>query len=184
MNLKHCDLCENQITSFKNGFTCALTNKKPSFEKTCTKIELNGKLQSKLEHISIELEKIRKNKNSMSYSFYIQIIIGFTLIFISIFILKKNYSGLLIYYFMYILVSIGLTLFGNAYKVLNRYRKKVKNAEFHKKSIDELLEEYGIQYNTNIIFQEKIHGIQELIVELEFINWKKERTKTPYKINC
>ena len=38
---RHCDLCDNQKTSLKLGTTCELTDQKPEFNKTCSKIKLN-----------------------------------------------------------------------------------------------------------------------------------------------
>jgi len=67
---------------------------------------------------------------------------------------------------------------------LNKHRRKLYNAEYDKYEIDEFLKLYGIEYNTNIDFKERIHGIQEVNVEFEFKNWTKKRTTTPYKINC
>jgi hypothetical protein len=182
MNLsRHCDLCENERRSLKNGLTCDLTNKKPEFQKTCSTINLSEKFQEKLEKINIELETLRKN--SVHFKFYTQIIIGFIFIFTSLSFLK-NYTGLLVYYGSYTMISIGITFWGIAFSVLNKYRRKIKNAEFDKNEIDEFLQKYGIKYSVNIIFLEKIHGIQELVVELEYINWTKKRTTTPYKKNC
>lgn len=74
-----------------------------------------------------------------------------------------------------------MTLWGTAFRRLNKFRGNLKNAEFDKNEMDELLKQYGIEYTTNIIFQEKIHGTQELIIQLEYINWTKKRTTTPYK---
>tara|TARA_B110000902_G_C13974007_1_gene462257 strand:+ start:489 stop:668 length:180 start_codon:yes stop_codon:yes gene_type:complete len=49
--------------------------------------------------------------------------------------------------------------------------------------IDEIINKYGIEYYPSFDFEEKIHGIQEVNVKLEFKNWRKKRTTTPYKNN-
>ncbi len=53
---KHCDLCENEMTSFEKGLTCKLTKKKPEFENTCSEIKLDEKFLEKLE-IAKQLER-------------------------------------------------------------------------------------------------------------------------------
>lgn len=178
---EHCNLCDNAQTNLKFGLTCGLTNKKPDFEKTCSTINLNIKFQEKIEQTNLELEKIRKDKNTIHFKFYTQIIIGFALMFISISILKLNFSGYLIYFAVYGFISSGLALWGLAFNKLNIYRTKINSAKFHKNKIDEILKLYGIEYKTNIVFKEKIHGIQESIVELEFNYWTKKHTKNLYE---
>ena len=60
---RHCTLCENEIKSLEKGVTCALTQKKPQFEKKCPDILLNLKFQEKLEIAQLKLERIRRTKN-------------------------------------------------------------------------------------------------------------------------
>lgn len=179
---KHCDLCENEITSLKNGVTCKLTKKKPNFKNTCSTIKLDEKFQKKLELINLELEGIKKNKNSIYSKFYFQILLGFILIFVSLWF-TKDYSGVLLYFIVYSLITAGLSLWTSAYIILNRYRKKRKNIEFDKNQIDQLLQLYSIGYTSKIVLKDKMHGVLEFDVELNYNNWTKERTITPYKIN-
>lgn len=46
---RHCILCDNQLVTIKDGTTCSLTNKKPDFNKTCIKIELNEKFEQRVK---------------------------------------------------------------------------------------------------------------------------------------
>ena len=49
MNVKrHCDLCEHQILSLKEGTICGLTNNKPDFNKVCLNINFSEKLKKRL----------------------------------------------------------------------------------------------------------------------------------------
>jgi hypothetical protein len=179
---KHCDLCENKITSLINGVTCKLTKRKPDFKNTCSKIKLDKKFQEKLELINLELEGIKRNKNSIYWKFYTQILFGFILVVISIGFMK-DYFGAIHYYFAYLMITAGFTLWTSAYVILNRYRKERKNIEFDKGKIDQLLQLYSIDYTSNVILKDKTHGVLELDVELKYTNWTKEYTTTSYKIN-
>ncbi len=179
---KHCDLCENEITSLKNGVTCKLTKRKPDFKNTCSTIALDGKFQEKLERINIEMEGIKRNKNSIYSKFYTQLLFGFVLIVISIGFLK-GYFGALLYYLVYLTITAGISLCTSAFVILNGYRKERKNIEFDKNKIDELLQLYDIEYTSNIIIKDQTHGILELDIELKYTNWIKKRTISSYKIN-
>ena len=181
---KHCDLCENEQTSLKNGLTCSLTSKKPNFKKTCTKINLNEKFQERIEYINLELENRKKEKISVLSSFCFIIFIGFILIIGGFYFFKSNTKSVYAMQIAFGFISVGITFLTIAYNKLNKFRRKIYNAEFDKYELDEFLEKYGIEYKTEISFKEKIHGIQEVIVKVEYKNWKRKRTTTPYKINC
>jgi len=72
----------------------------------------------------------------------------------------------------------------NAYFKLNRFRKKLQNAEHRKNEIDLVLDKYRISYDSKLVLEEKIHGTQDIRVELKFKNWTKNQTATRYKVDC
>ena len=57
---RHCELCDKQKTDLKVGTTCGLTDRKPEFNKTCAKIELNEKFENKLKKVNIEYENFKR----------------------------------------------------------------------------------------------------------------------------
>ena len=181
---KHCDLCENEITNLEKGLTCKLTKKRPEFKNTCPEIKLNEKFQAKIEITNLELEIISKTKGSVHTTFYILIIIGFILIMGGYYFFKEKTESVYVMQIAFGIISVGVTFLGVAYNKLNEFRRKNSNAEFDKYELDEFLQKYGIEYKTDISFKEKIHGIQEIMVRVEYKNWKKKRTTTPYKLNC
>ncbi|MEM5538194.1 hypothetical protein [Olleya sp. AS48] len=78
---------------------------------------------------------------------------------------------------------MGFTFLGMTYSKLKAFKKQETKAKFEKLKIDKILKKYKIEYHPTFIFENKIHGIQELKVNLEFRNWIKKRTTTAYKIN-
>ncbi|WP_110476653.1 hypothetical protein [Winogradskyella epiphytica] len=180
---RHCDLCENQITSLEKGLTCSLTNKKPDFNNTCSKITLDKKFQEKLEIANLELEIIRRNQKSTHLTFYSTIIIGFLLILLGYFFSDWNIHSLFLWYVKIGMIVAGFSFLGIAYSKLNKYRREKKKAELEKNKIDKVLNEYGISYQENFDFKEKIHGTQEVIVNVEFKNWRKGKTTNTYKFD-
>ena len=181
---KHCDLCENEMVSLEKGLTCKLTKRKPDFKNTCSQIKLDKKFQEKLEISNLELERIQRNKKSIHLTFYFLITIGFLLIIGGDSLAKWTIYYVYVWKVKIGIIAVGITFFGIAYSKLNGFRRKDKKAKLDKNKIDKILNKYGIEYYPSFDFKEKIHGIQEVIVKLEFKNWTKKRTTTTYKINC
>ncbi|MBF8151590.1 hypothetical protein ITJ86_16940 [Winogradskyella sp. F6397] len=180
---RHCDLCENRMTSLGKGISCKLTNKKPYFNNTCPKITLDKKFQEKLEIANLELEIIRRKQKSTHLTFYGTIIIGFLLILLGYFLSDWKIFSLYLWYVKIGIIVAGISFLGAAYSKLNKYRRENKKAELEKNKIDEVLNKYGISYQENFEFKEKIHGTQEVIVNFEFKNWKKGKTTNTYKFD-
>ena len=181
---RHCALCENEITSLKKGVTCRLTGEKPDFIEKCPDIVLDEKFQEKLGNTNLELERTRKVKNNVYLTFYILIIIGFLLIIGNKMYAELTYSTTYYWLFRVSAIAAGITVLMGAYNKLNRFRNKLKIAEFEKNKIDSVLKEYGISYKTNFDFKEKIHGNQNIEITIEYKNWTKKRTTTTWVINC
>ena len=182
--LKHCQLCDNKITSLEKGLTCELTNRKPEFKNTCSDIKWEKVFQEKLENVNLELELIRNKKNTTLWSFCLISIIGFLLIIggnsIDIFDLYSlNFWKVKIG-----IIAIGITFLGIAYKKLYGFRKKLKMAKSKKIKFDTVIKVYGISYKTNFEYKEKIHGNQNIEITTEYKNWTKKRTTTSPIIHC
>ncbi|WOD42161.1 hypothetical protein [Hwangdonia lutea] len=180
---KHCDLCENEMSSLKKGLTCKLTNRKPNFKYTCAEIKLDKKFREKLEIANLELEILRRNENSTYWTFYSTIIGGFLLIVGGYFFSNWTIHSIFLWYVKIGIIGAGFTFLGIAYSKLNGFRRKYKKAKFDKIKIDEILNKYGIEYYPIFDFKEKIHGIQEVNVTMEFKNWTKRQTTNTYKFD-
>lgn len=81
------------------------------------------------------------------------------------------------------IIVAGFSFLATAYSKLNKYRRENKKAELEKNKIDEVLNKYGISYNGDFDFKEKVHGTQEVIVNVEFKNWRKGKTTNTYKFD-
>ena len=62
---RHCDLCDHQKLSLKEGSLCGLTNKKPSFNRTCVKIEFDNNLLNLLADIFLDYEDLKLYKKKV-----------------------------------------------------------------------------------------------------------------------
>jgi len=171
------------MTSLERGITCKLTDKKPDFNNTCSKIDLDKKFLEKLEIANLELEIIRRNQRSTHLTFYGLIIIGFLLILLGYFLSDWNIFSLYLWYVKIGIIGAGFSFLGTAYSKLNKYRREKKKAELEKYKIDEVLNKYGISYNVDLDFKEKIHGTQEVIVNVKLKNWRKGKTTNTYKFD-
>lgn len=66
-----------------------------------------------------------------------------------------------------IIMGVGLAPFGMAFGALNKHRQEIKVAKSKKNKVDEVLNEYGIEYDIDITFGKEIHGTQEVYAELK-----------------
>lgn len=181
---KHCDLCKNKRMELKNGLVCSLTNKKPDFKINCTKINFSEDLQQILELVNIELEVIKNDKKSTHLSFYIFSIIGTFIIVGGISLLKSTENSRYAIEIIFLIISLGFSIFAITYHNIKKYRRKLYNAKFDKYEIDSLLKIYGILYKSKTSFNDKVHATQQIDIEINFLNKTKQSTRSTYTMDC
>ena len=164
---RHCDLCDNQKTSLKIGTTCGLNDRKPEFNKTCPKIELNEKFENKIKSVNIEYENFKRKKLLTYIYFGVFVIIGITVIVGGYLLGKYAFDSGVISTVPIIIMAVGLAPLGMAFGTLNKHRQEIEIAKNKKDKIDEVLNEYRIEYDIDISFGKEIHGTQEVYAELK-----------------
>lgn len=164
---RHCDLCDNQITSLKEGTTCNLTNRKPEFIRICSKIELNDKFENKLKNINIKYQKLNKAKPIIYTYFMVFLIIGLIVIIGGYLLGKYALDSGVISSVPIIIMAVGLGPVGMAFGVLNNHRQGLEIAKNQKTKIDEVLKLYRIEYDISIKFGKEYHGTQEVFTDLK-----------------
>ncbi len=164
---RHCDLCDNQKTSLKIGTTCGLNDRKPEFNKTCPKIELNEKFENKLKSVNIEYENFKRKKLLTFTYFGVFVIIGISVIVGGYLLGKYALDSGVISTVPIIIMAVGLAPLGMAFGTLNKHRQEIEIAKNKKDKIDEVLNEYRIEYDIDISFGKEIHGTQEVYAELK-----------------
>tara|TARA_R110002050_G_scaffold175204_1_gene308116 strand:+ start:78 stop:599 length:522 start_codon:yes stop_codon:yes gene_type:complete len=164
---RHCQLCDNQKTSLKFGTTCGLTDQKPEFNKTCSKIKLSEKFENTLKSVNIEYENF-KRKKLLTYTYFVVFLaIGIGVIIGGYLFGKYGLNNRVISKVPIIIMSVGLGPLGMAFGTLNKYHQDIGVAKNKKDRIDEVLNEYRIKYDINIMFGKEIHGTQEVYVDLK-----------------
>ncbi|QNK77022.1 hypothetical protein H7F37_13000 [Winogradskyella sp. PAMC22761] len=164
---RHCRLCDHQITSLKIGTTCGLNNLKPEFNKTCSKIELNEKFEDHLKHLNIDYQNY-KRKKLLTYTYFVVFaVMGISVIIGGFLFGKFTLESRIISSVTIMIIVIGLTLLGKAFGTLNIYRQDIEIAKSKKDNIDEVLKEYNITYDIQIMFGKEIHGTQDVYAELK-----------------
>jgi hypothetical protein len=164
---RHCDLCDNQKTSLKIGTTCGLNDRKPEFNKICPKIELNEKFENKLKSVNIEYENFKRKKLLTVVYFGVFVIIGIAVIVGGYLLGKYALDSGVISTVPIIIMAVGLGPLGMAFGTLNKHRQEIEIAKNKKDKIDEVLNEYRIEYDIDISFGKEIHGTQEVYAELK-----------------
>lgn len=183
---EHCRLCDNLNIDLQDGITCVVTNQKPNFNKTCLKIQLGEKFEKQLGLILINIEKLNKKKKSIYIQFFLFMTIGCILVLSqwnSISELTLTYSDFIVALTLPLFIIItGFGLCGIAYGILKKYRKETKSVRFDKDRIDKVLDRYEIEYHYNVIFGEKYHGYQDIIVEIKSKSNLLENSKLTYQV--
>lgn len=168
MNLaRHCDLCDHQKRDLKIGTTCGLTHRKPEFNSTCTKIELNEKFENKLKIVNIEYHNIKQKKVPTYTYFIVFLAIGIIVIVGGYLLGKYALGNRVISTVPLIIMGVGLAPLGMAFGTLNKYRQEIDVAKDKKDNIDEVLNKYRIEYEIDIRFGKEIHGNQEVYADLK-----------------
>lgn len=164
--LSHCVLCDHQILSLKEGTTCALTNKKPDFFKSCPKISLNEKFEEKLKTINIKYERIMKTKTPTIVHLVVFILIGLAFIAGGYYLNTRANEGNMFSTLPFIVMGIGVFMFLYATAPLNKYRREISVAQSNKDNMEQILSIYNIQYSIDLKFEKEIHGTQEVKAKL------------------
>ncbi|QXP80407.1 MULTISPECIES: hypothetical protein [Winogradskyella] len=164
---RHCRLCDHKITSLKIGTTCSLNNLKPEFNKTCSKIELNKKFEDQLEYVNIDYQNY-KRKKLLTYTYFVVFaVMGIAVIIGGFLFGKFTLESRIISSVTITIIVIGITLLGKAFGTLNTYRQDIEIAKSKKDNIDEVLKEYNITYDIQVMFGKEIHGAQDVHTELK-----------------
>jgi hypothetical protein len=167
MNLsKHCALCDNQKLDLITGTTCGLTDRKPAFHKTCSKIELNEKFENTLKNINVEYQKIKRKKILIYIYFLFFLIVGIAVMIFGYLLGKYALKKSVFSTIPIIIMMVGLTLIGMAIGSLNKHLNDLKIAKDKKDKLDLILNQYQITYDIEIKFGKEVHGTQEVYVEL------------------
>ncbi|WP_130735853.1 hypothetical protein [Flavobacterium sp. J27] len=164
---RHCELCDHQKIDLIQGTTCGLTDKKPSFNTTCIKIELHEKFETKLKDSNVKYQKLIGEKPITYLYFVVFLFIGLSVILGGFLLGKYALDKGVISTTPIIIMSVGLLPLGLAFGALNNHRNELKIVENRKRKIDEVLHLYRIEYSIGIQFGKKYHGVQEVYTDLK-----------------
>lgn len=183
---RHCDLCEHQILSLKDGNLCGITNRKPNFNRACVRIEFSIKLLEILEDILIDYEDLKLSKKNVYLNFILGIIISVFLFICGYLVFDYfynnqyrvsfnkgpraffNYIGFLIIVSGSFLIS-GFYFLKKSTRNLSEHKNQLIIIENIKIEVEEVLGLYNQKYKYKIEFDREIHGIQDIEVNIELI---------------
>ena len=163
----HCELCDHQEITLKDGTTCGLTNRKPEFNKTCSKIMLTDKFETKLKTVNTDFEKIYRAK-TLTYIYFIVFVgISMAVIIGGYSIGKYALDNRVFSVTPLIIMAVGIIPLGMAFGTLNKHRRDLSIARTKKEKVDRVLELYNIRYDIDISFGKEYHGTQDIGVDLK-----------------
>ena len=128
---------------------------------------MNEKFENKLKSVNIEYENF-KRKKLLTYTYFgVFVIIGIAVIIGGYLFGKYVFDSGVISTVPIIIMAVGLAPLGMAFGTLNKHRQEIEIAKNKKDKIDEVLNEYRIEYDVDISFGKEIHGTQEVYAELK-----------------
>lgn len=163
---RHCELCDHQEFNFKTGTTCALTKRKPEFNRTCSKIELSAKFENHLKTINITYLHLKKKKAMTVAYFITMLLIGVSIITGGILLGKYALGNRVISAVPILIIGLSLGPLVMAFGKLNSYLQEFRVSKSKKERLDEVIELYSIQYDLDIKFGKEYHDNQEVYVDL------------------
>lgn len=163
---KHCELCDNQLLDIKVGTICKLDGKKPAFNKTCIKIELNDKFKQKLEVVNTEYQLLKKSKKSIYFNAYVYFLISVLLIISGFLLGNYGLSKGVFATLPFIISGVGMVSFLVSFFPIKKFKQHFYVAKSNKEKMDKLVELYNIKYEFKMHFGKEFHHIKEYTTEL------------------
>lgn len=164
---RHCELCDYQQIDFVEGSICQLTNQKPAFSRTCSKIQLSTKFEERLEKINVQYELAKRQKTIAIAYLIVFLLISAIVFFIAYILGKKAILAGAFSFVNIVLYGVGGLVFLIAFKPLASYLRDMEVAKMNKKNIDTILNNYNINYSFRVRFGKKIHGEQHYETQLD-----------------
>lgn len=175
---RHCDLCQHQFLSIEKGSVCNLTKDKPNFRNLCKKIVLTYRSKKKLKEILIDYADLKQNKTKIYIQSFFDILFGSLIVLCGYllwsYFLDQDYNYSLYYVKLvlilpFIILSVGFILINKGINIAISHRKNLKHIKKSKNSIDEVLNLYNKKYTYSVKFEEEVHGIQEVEIQINFL---------------
>lgn len=155
---KHCDLCIHPKRDLKTGLTCGLTDKKPNFKTSCSKIVFSDDFKINTNQLLADIQNLQKRKTSIYSNVFFLLLIGLTIIVctfspLTTRLLKSfyptfDYASWKYFTAIFILNFIGIQIiFVGIYKVY-KYKKDVKKLKSKKGKLNSILNNYNTDIET------------------------------------
>ena len=163
---KHCELCDNQLLDIKVGTICKLDGKKPAFNKTCIKIELNDKFKQKLEVVNTEYQLLKKSKKSIYFNAYVYFLISVLLIISGFLLGNYGLSKGVFATLPFIISGVGIVSIVVSFFPIKKFKQHFYVAQSNKENLDALLGLYNIRYEFKLHMGKEVHHVKEYSTEL------------------
>lgn len=148
---KHCDLCKFPKRDLKNGLTCGLTGKKPTFKNICSDIKFSNSFKNHLPELLDQIEHLRKQKTSVYINFTLFGVIGLITIILTFRSRFErtsefdfSYSSYLYLCGTLLLFLVGIGLISVALRRLSNHRNSLRKLIAEKRGINRVLNNYDL----------------------------------------
>lgn len=150
INTDHCKLCDNLHIDFAKGTFCSLTMKRPEFNKTCSKIDLNKNYEKQIEDINIEYESVIRSKSETYTNIFFYILASVLIFGLTYILTLAFYDRGYVTTLTISLAALGFIPLGKVVAIIGNYRTNLKIAKTKKEKLDTLTSLYNHSYDINI----------------------------------
>jgi hypothetical protein len=164
---RHCDLCDHQRTSFKDGIICGLTERKPEFNRLCSRSSFDFHLKQELRGVHSYHEILMRSrtkhylKTTAAFGISATLLIAGTWL-----ILKYGVEIRSLLYFSLSLIGSAVYPLYWAFNDFVKFKQELTVAQKKINQIDEVLALYRITYDIQHKIEEIFYGEYKMSTEV------------------
>lgn len=165
---KHCELCDNRVFDLSTGTTCGLTSMRPEFKGKCPNIKFGDNQLRRIKEVNIEYYEIESKKWMNVVHFILYFMIGVTIMLVGYFLGLMAWDKGVVSTVPLIIIGVGFLIIPFATGPLLSFRRDFRIEKERKVKMDQLLKSYNIEYDSEIVVDEDVHGNKGYNAKISF----------------
>ncbi|UZD21489.1 hypothetical protein PBT90_18400 [Algoriphagus halophytocola] len=165
---KHCELCDHRVFDLSTGTTCGLTSMRPDFKGKCPNIKFGDNHIRRIREVNIEHYRVASKKWMNVAHFILYFMIGVTIMLGGYFLGSMAWDKGVVSKVPLIIIGVGFLIIPFATGPLISFRQDFQIEKKRKMKMDQLLKSYNIEYDSEIIVDEDVHGNKDYNAKISF----------------
>jgi hypothetical protein len=166
--VKHCELCDHRVFDLSTGTTCGLTSKRPEFNGKCLDIKFGDNHVRRIKEVNIEYYKVASKRWMSVAHFILYFMIGVTIMLGGYLLGSMAWDKGVVSTVPLIIIGVGFLIIPFATGPLIKFSQDVRIERERKVKMDELLKSYNIEYDSEVIVDQDVHGNKDYDAKINF----------------